>query len=212
MHLSIRCVCMYLCRRSVTKTETKILGLCGRELSVAGFDDLAKEAYQKMDDFANVLALHVKNQVRYPPPLSRSRPRSARAEPSPHPPPPPPPSWYYVSIFGVRLLSPTYDRHHRPSAHQSDCRGDRHHTQKGHVLYVTLQGCDVRSLSVLPESVLLLHNTNTWNYYLAFCGATKPELVSSGEAVGRARREVRRQRLLALRAVAARQGEVRRSS
>lgn len=54
-----------VCRRSVTKTETKILGLCGKELSLAGFDDLAKEAYKKMDDFANVLALHVKNQVGY---------------------------------------------------------------------------------------------------------------------------------------------------
>ncbi|CAM9409830.1 unnamed protein product [Pylaiella littoralis] len=48
--------------RSVTKTETNILGICGKEMSLAGFDDLAKEAYVKMDDFANVLALYVKNQ------------------------------------------------------------------------------------------------------------------------------------------------------
>eukprot|EP00903_Cladosiphon_okamuranus_P013353 g12445.t1 len=48
--------------RSVPKTETKILGVCGKELSLAGFDDLAREAYKKMDDFANVLALYVKNQ------------------------------------------------------------------------------------------------------------------------------------------------------
>lgn len=54
-------------RRSVTKTETKILRACGKELSLAGFDDLAKEAYKKMDDFANVLALYVKNQVSYAP-------------------------------------------------------------------------------------------------------------------------------------------------
>lgn len=48
----------------MTKAETKILGVCGKELSLAGFDDLAQEAYKKMDDFANVLALYVKNQVR----------------------------------------------------------------------------------------------------------------------------------------------------
>ncbi|CAM9369469.1 unnamed protein product [Ectocarpus fasciculatus] len=48
--------------RSVTKTETKILSVCGKELSLAGFDDLAKEAYMKMDDFTNVMALYVKNQ------------------------------------------------------------------------------------------------------------------------------------------------------
>lgn len=53
------------CGRSVTKTETKILGVCGKELSLAGFDDLAKEAYMKMDDFTNVMALYVKNQVRF---------------------------------------------------------------------------------------------------------------------------------------------------
>lgn len=53
----------------MTKTERKILGVCGRELSLAGFDDLAKEAYQKMDDFANVMALYVKNQVSCPPSL-----------------------------------------------------------------------------------------------------------------------------------------------
>ena len=39
------------------------MSLCGKELSLAGFDDLAREAYLKMDDFANVLALYVKNQV-----------------------------------------------------------------------------------------------------------------------------------------------------
>ncbi|CAM9316438.1 unnamed protein product, partial [Laminaria digitata] len=44
------------------KTETEVLSLCGKELSLAGFDDLAREAYLKMDDFANVLALYVKNQ------------------------------------------------------------------------------------------------------------------------------------------------------
>ncbi|CAM9146601.1 unnamed protein product, partial [Hapterophycus canaliculatus] len=48
--------------RSVPKTETKILSVCGKELSLAGFDDLAKEAYMKMDDFPNVMALYVKNQ------------------------------------------------------------------------------------------------------------------------------------------------------
>ncbi|CAM9531119.1 unnamed protein product [Ectocarpus sp. 6 AP-2014] len=48
--------------RSVTKTETKILSVCGKELSLAGFDDLAKEAYMKMDDFTNVMALYVKHQ------------------------------------------------------------------------------------------------------------------------------------------------------
>ncbi|CAM9714504.1 unnamed protein product [Scytosiphon promiscuus] len=48
--------------RSVPKTETKILSVCGKELSLAGFDDLAKEAYIKMDDFTNVMALYVKNQ------------------------------------------------------------------------------------------------------------------------------------------------------
>lgn len=53
------------CGRSVTKTETKILSVCGKELSLAGFDDLAKEAYMKMDDFTNVMALYVKNQVRF---------------------------------------------------------------------------------------------------------------------------------------------------
>lgn len=42
-----------------------MLSLCGKELSLAGFDDLAREAYFKMDDFANVLALYVKNQVRF---------------------------------------------------------------------------------------------------------------------------------------------------
>lgn len=61
-------MCVY--RRSVTKMETNILGVCGKELSLAGFDDLAKEAYKKMDDFANVLALHVKNQVSPPPQTS----------------------------------------------------------------------------------------------------------------------------------------------
>lgn len=49
--------------RSVSKTETAVLSLCGKELSLAGFDDLAREAYLKMDDFANVLSLYVKNQV-----------------------------------------------------------------------------------------------------------------------------------------------------
>lgn len=57
-----RCCIVRDCR-SVTKTETKILSVCGTELSLAGFDDLAKEAYVKMDDFANVMALYVKNQV-----------------------------------------------------------------------------------------------------------------------------------------------------
>lgn len=39
------------------------MSICGKELSLAGFDDLAKEAYMKMDDFSNVMALYVKNQV-----------------------------------------------------------------------------------------------------------------------------------------------------
>lgn len=41
------------------------MSVCGTELSLAGFDDLAKEAYVKMDDFANVMALYVKNQVSF---------------------------------------------------------------------------------------------------------------------------------------------------
>lgn len=62
-HLKTRLPLKRVCR-SVSKTETEVLSLCGKELSLAGFDDLAREAYFKMDDFANVLALYVKNQVR----------------------------------------------------------------------------------------------------------------------------------------------------
>lgn len=49
--------------RSVPKTEDKVLTRCGRELSMAGFDDLAREAYLKMGDFSNVMVLYVKSQV-----------------------------------------------------------------------------------------------------------------------------------------------------
>lgn len=49
--------------RSVPKSEVKVLSLCGRELSLAGFDNLAREAYFKMDDFSNVMMLYVKSQV-----------------------------------------------------------------------------------------------------------------------------------------------------
>lgn len=45
------------------KTEVQVLKLCGRELSLAGFNDLAREAYLKMDDFSNVMALYIKAQV-----------------------------------------------------------------------------------------------------------------------------------------------------
>lgn len=49
--------------RSVPKSEVKVLSLCGQELSLAGFDSLAREAYLKMDDFSNVMMLYVKSQV-----------------------------------------------------------------------------------------------------------------------------------------------------
>lgn len=45
------------------KTEEEILKLCGKELSLANFDDLAREVYEKMGDLTNVVALYVKSQV-----------------------------------------------------------------------------------------------------------------------------------------------------
>ncbi|CAM9679654.1 unnamed protein product, partial [Sphacelaria rigidula] len=48
--------------RSVPKSEEKVLSLCGRELNLAGFDALAREAYLKMDDFSNVIMLYIKSQ------------------------------------------------------------------------------------------------------------------------------------------------------
>ena len=46
------------------KTEVEVLNLCGKELSLAGYDDMAREAYLKMDDITNVVALYVQSQVR----------------------------------------------------------------------------------------------------------------------------------------------------
>ncbi|CAM9228975.1 unnamed protein product, partial [Ascophyllum nodosum] len=48
--------------RSVPKTEVEVLNLCGKELSLAGYDDMAREAYLKMDDITNVVALYVQSQ------------------------------------------------------------------------------------------------------------------------------------------------------
>lgn len=45
------------------KTEVEVLSLCGKELSDAGHDDLAREAYLKMEDIPKVVALYVKSQV-----------------------------------------------------------------------------------------------------------------------------------------------------